>query len=199
VTLSSKVCLQITLVTLLLIQLQFKTVSKPTQALSKKKSRTTPSHRGRPSSADAGDATRPRGPSNGVMIQKEAALASLDLKMVPLDMQHGPGDVDMVTFDVKVASLDLQQAPRDMKMAPLDVQLLSLDMKMAPLDMQVLPLDTKMALLDVQMVPLDTKMAPLDVQMAKSAKSGLKPSLVKRCLFATACMFSVYGFYKMLS
>jgi len=169
----------------LLIQLQFKTVSKPTQALSKKKSSTTPSHRGRPSSAVAGGATRPRGLSNDVMIKKEAALASLDLKMVPLDMQHGPRD--------------LQQAPRDMKMAPLDVQLLLLDMKMVPLDMQILPLDAKMALLDMQMFPLDTKMAPLDVQMAKCAKSGLKSSFVKSCLIATACMFSVYGFYKMLS
>ena len=170
-------------------------MAKPTKALSKK-SNTASSHRDRSRSAGAGDTTRPRVPSNGVMIQKEAAQALLDLKLMPLSMQHGPHEDKMITLDVKVASLDLHQGPCDMKMALLDVQIFPLDMKIAPLDMQVAlldvkmaPLDVKMAPLDVQMLPLEMKMAPLDVQMVKCAKSGLKPSLVKSCLFATACMF----------
>ena len=175
------------------LQLQFRTVPKPTKAPPKKKPKTASS---RPDNSTADrDQARPRGSSNGDVVPTEAErvqqivdMPLLEAKIVLLEKE--------APLDVQQASLDMNQAPLDLKMVPLDKEMTPLDGMHVPLDVKMAPLDSKMALLDEEMTLLDGMQVPLDVKMA--AMYGLKPSLVKSCIIATACVFSVYGLYKML-
>jgi len=181
-----------------MLQLRFKTVRKPAKASLKKESKTASSRPENSTAADR-DKGRPSGPGNGDVVPKEAegvqqdgVLASLDIRMTLPNVQTAP-------MGVKLAQPDMKMVPLDMQMVPLEMQMVPLEMQMVPLEMQMAPLEMKMVPLDMNMVPLDIKMAPIDVKLAKNVKSGLRFVPVKSCVIATACLFSMYGLYKLMS